>query len=1448
MAIKIQFDNTHNVVWPTFVLATRSGRKLGSIQASEIQLGDNLNSYFDLNFRVYRYDNGIECRLWDDIKDFKLLWCREWDVWFEIYVEINEESDIVKNVSARSLGEAELSQINLYGIEINTESDIARDDYVPTVLYDADKPEASLLNRILEKAPHYSIKHVDYSITGIQRTFTFDGSTIYDALQEIAQEIDCIAIINSGSNADGSIERSISMYDLESYCTACGHRGTFFGACPECGSEDTLSGYGEDTNIFVSSDNLADGITYAVDTDSVKNCFRLVAGDDLMTATVRNSNPNGSDYIWYISDELKSDMSPELAAKVTEYQQQYEYYKKDYSMQLDAGMLAGYNALVEKYHAYDPNLRTIASPIIGYPALMDAYYDTIDMELYLRDEMMPTAGMQDTTAAQQAALLTARNLSPVAVADVSKCSNATASSAVLAMAKVIVDARYQVKVKDSSFASQTWTGTFTVTNYSDETDTATSARVSITLTDDMEIFVKQKIDKMLDDEADSTTLAPLFKMDEAAFKAEIKKYCLSSLESFHDACQACVDILIQQGIADNETWADSEPNLYRDLYTPYYEKLLALEDEIKVRESELETVAGSYDIDGYLETDGLQTLIEKENAHIQDTLDFEKFVGTELWLEFAAYRREDTYSNDNFISDGLNNRELFDRAREFINVAEEDIFKSATLQHSITATLKNLLVMKEFEPIVDHFAVGNWIRVRVNDDVFRLRLISYVIDFDNLETLSIEFSDVKRVRSGITDSEDIFNQAASMASSFGNVSRQAGQGRKTAQEVNEWVNRGLSLTQMKIIDSADDQNISWDRHGFLCREYLPITDEYDERQLKIINRGLYLTDDNWRTARAGIGNFMYYDPADGQTKEAYGVIADTLIGNLILSEKVGIYNKNNSITLDERGIILTAEEYPEGTDGSVFTVRKKSTDVHGETVYEDVIYMDDEGNAHFKGDVTATSGSFTGDVYAENGVFRGEVYASKGTFNGEVNATSLTIEGEDASDHIRLQARNLSWDSEHSSLTEDGYLTCEGAEIDGTFSWVSEYSSMTKDGKFTCKDATIDGDIVARTLYIGDTDIENYMDGKLTPITTQLSVQEGLIQSKVSSSDVQEMIDNIDIGMRNFFVDSDKFLTEFEGGASDTIWFYTTDDYGLLQSQEMCISYQIMIKDGVFKSGGSSATLHAIFYMPDADQSWHQCSPTLPSIKFTDAPVNCDYRVSFIVKQDGHKLTKNPYLMLWLDGLQSGTVKIGRPMLTIGNKPVDWSLAPEDMVTEPKVESLIEQKADSIRLKASKISWESTYSSMTEDGKLTCTGADISGRVHVEDGWNKIDIATDAWLECKGYWNWARFYEGAITGGEIVYTSGVESLQEHGLINFAATSTDVSTGVVYKGLKLKGDCIRLQANLFAVTENNSESETAIYGGSGSLKFCTNLHENSNGGLSWTNYTLKFQNGVMITNI
>lgn len=70
----------------------------------------------------------------------------------------------------------------------------------------------------------------------------------------------------------------------------------------------------------------------------------------------------------------------------------------------------------------------------------------------------------------------------------------------------------------------------------------------------------------------------------------------------------------------------------------------------------------------------------------------------------------------------------------------------------------------------------------------------------------------------------------------------------------------------------------------------------------------------------------------------------------------------------------------------------------------------------------------------------------------------------------------------------------------------------------------------------------------------------------------------------------------------------------------------------------------------------------------------------------------------------------------VGSKMEFWERI--EIATKMDVSSIIEQSADTIRLKASKISWSSTYSSMTEEGKLTCEEATINGDFATKQPWN----------------------------------------------------------------------------------------------------------------------------------
>lgn len=1008
MAIKIDFDAAHNPQSPTIILAKKNGDKLGQLDAVEIESTDSMNDASEISFKVYKMVDENKNNLWDEIVNFRLIYCLEWNQWFEITVETDEDTKTVKTVTGTNLGRAELSQIMLYNVEINTEDDIAREDYDkdhPTIFYNPDRPSSSLLHRMLEKAPHYTIGHVDSTIAKIQRTFSFDDKSICDGFQDVAEEIKCLFVFDVNADKYGNLKRVVSAYDLESNCHKCGYRGEYTDVCPKCGSTDIDEGYGKDTTIFVTADEIADSINMSSDTDSIKNCFKLEGGDDLMTATIRNCNPNGSDYIWYISDDTKHDMSDELVKAIDSYNKLYAKYQNDYVYLADKEDIVNrYNELIVKYGnkniylkssvderlfssqnehlaikkevGYNNDLQEIKLPVKGYPALMNAYYNTIDLSLYLTNGLMPIVEMSDTNAEKEAAKLTAANLSPVAVEKIDNISVATADSVVLSMAKVVVDStRYKIKVHDGSTLSGTkpdptrvWTGCFDVTNYSDEKDKFTSKEISVTINSDYEKFIKQKIDKTLakEDSENKYGISKLFDIDGSLddFKKELQKYCLNRLISFRDACQSCIDILVEQGVNEGSSWSKE---LYDKLYTPYIDRMNALEKEMKVRQDEIYLISGRRDDDGDLKEYGLQNYIIDEKDKTQDILNFQQYLtnynaGVNLWLELCSFRREDKYSNENYISDGLNNAELFEKANEFISVANDEIYKSSELQTTISADLKNLLLIGKFAPLVDDFAIGNWLRVMIDDKLYKLRLIEYTIDYDDLDNISVEFSDAVRVKSSVKSIKGVLEQASSMATSYSYVQRQAKQGEKGTDIVNNWLDNGLNVTHTKIVGGSDNQTQSWDNHGMLFRKFDEVSNDYEPTQMKIINSTIAITDDNWATTKTAIGKYYYTDPDTGDTVSAYGVNAETIIGKLFLGRNIELKNEAGTLVFDDNGL-----EVSHGNN-KVSISPKNDNVIDITNGNESVFNVNDKGELYISGNIMARSLELDTGVKIDSGV------------------------------------------------------------------------------------------------------------------------------------------------------------------------------------------------------------------------------------------------------------------------------------------------------------------------------------------------------------------------------------------------------------------------------------------------------------------------------------------------
>ena len=127
----IDLLNDLNIVGnPTLLLQNRNCETIGVIaNPSGLKYKDNFNSANELSFTTYKFiDNEIN-PLWDKLKDLKIVSIPDYKVRFQIEPTTSEENNLSKSKVGTELCQAELSQISLRNIYINTSEDILNNDY-----------------------------------------------------------------------------------------------------------------------------------------------------------------------------------------------------------------------------------------------------------------------------------------------------------------------------------------------------------------------------------------------------------------------------------------------------------------------------------------------------------------------------------------------------------------------------------------------------------------------------------------------------------------------------------------------------------------------------------------------------------------------------------------------------------------------------------------------------------------------------------------------------------------------------------------------------------------------------------------------------------------------------------------------------------------------------------------------------------------------------------------------------------------------------------------------------------------------------------------------------------------------------------------------------------------------------------------------------------------------
>ena len=448
------------------------------------------------------------------------------------------------------------------------------------------------------------------------------------------------------------------------------------------------------------------------------------------------------------------------------------------------------------------------------------------------------------------------------------------------------------------------------------------------------------------------------------------KYGLEFLDSKVKSFKNIDEVYCAQGM--------NKPDSFNyNLYQQNLEDLNNVTAEYNKRKSEVDSATEVYNF-----------IIAERNA-VQSQLDMDKWFTKDEWKTLDSYVVEETYSNDNYITtDNTTDTERFDIERQLFDVAWKDLSKKCRPQYQYSSTLSNVLTIPQFKGFLKYFQLGNFIRMATDyDTVIKLRLISFTVDYNDTSKIDVTFSDAIRVHDIYEDASSIQAQANSAAMSFQFNKDQYDKSVNQSNFVEEMRKYGLDVANIPV----KNQHQSWDETGMWFRQWNEQKNDFDPEQIKIINNQIVFSDDGFKSAKMAIGKI----PIDKNGNTVYAVNAEAILGKLFLGEYLTLQNNSGTYKFDDDGFIAKVG------NNSVRIQPNQSEELF--SIYKGnnkQFYVDSDGNVHFMGDLTGSSGIFSGQlkggsINLGNGTFTvdkdGNLTANKGTFSGDLIGGSINI-------------------------------------------------------------------------------------------------------------------------------------------------------------------------------------------------------------------------------------------------------------------------------------------------------------------------------------------------------------------------------------------------------------------------------------------------------------------------
>ena len=362
------------------------------------------------------------------------------------------------------------------------------------------------------------------------------------------------------------------------------------------------------------------------------------------------------------------------------------------------------------------------------------------------------------------------------------------------------------------------------------------------------------------------------------------------------------------------------------------------------------------------------------NRTINSQLAITSYFTQSEYAELSNYIFEGSYTDDYIkVTDIMTYSEKFQQMKTLYDRAEEQLLKVSEPTQEFDVDSESVIFDTNFSHWNDQLETGCLINVElVKDDWAWLFLSSITVNYDD-KNLKFTFGN----RFNKYDTKSLFDKV------LGSISKSANTLQYikdvlyplkdgTFDDMKDAIQSSRNITMAGALVSNNEEVVI-DSSGYTGRTKLA-NGTYDPQQIKITGKNIVFTDDAWDTAKTAIGKILL--PNDVST---YGINAETLIGELLVGERVVLQNPDQSLRFDEDGLTVfndTNSFILNPSGDTLISIKKGNHEIFG---------LDQNGALHVEADGTGIDLSSNDSVLGLNASIQATAKEIKSTVSSAVS-------------------------------------------------------------------------------------------------------------------------------------------------------------------------------------------------------------------------------------------------------------------------------------------------------------------------------------------------------------------------------------------------------------------------------------------------------------------------------